>query len=102
MSKIKKLDVRLSNQIAAGEVVDRPASIVKELIENSLDAGASQIDITIEAGGTKRILVKDNGCGIDRDDMALALSSHATSKIFNYDDLESVKTLGFRAKLSEY
>jgi DNA mismatch repair protein MutL len=98
MPKIKKLDIRLSNQIAAGEVVDRPASVVKELIENSLDAGASQIDVTIEAGGSKRILVKDNGCGIERDDMALALNSHATSKIFNYEDLESVKTLGFRGE----
>ncbi len=98
MSKIRKLDVRLSNQIAAGEVIDRPASVLKELIENSLDAGADQIDVNIEAGGTKRILVKDNGCGIDHQDMALALDSHATSKIFNYDDLEKVSTLGFRGE----
>ena len=98
MPRIKKLDIRLSNQIAAGEVIDRPASVLKELIENSLDAGASQIDINIDSGGIKRILVKDNGCGIDSQDMILALDSHATSKIFNYDDLESIQTLGFRGE----
>ena len=98
MAKIKKLDTRLANQIAAGEVVDRPASVLKELIENSLDAGASQIDVEVEAGGTKRVLVRDNGSGIAQEDMALALDSHATSKIYDLDDLEAVSTLGFRGE----
>lgn len=98
MAKIKKLDTRLANQIAAGEVVDRPASVLKELIENSLDAGARQIDIEIEAGGTKRVLVRDDGAGIAQDDMALALDAHATSKIYDLDDLEAVSTLGFRGE----
>ena len=98
MTKIKKLDIRLANQIAAGEVVDRPASVLKELIENSFDAGADQIDVEIEAGGTKRVLVRDNGCGIEHDDMALALDSHATSKIYDLDDLEAVTTMGFRGE----
>jgi DNA mismatch repair protein MutL len=98
MTKIKKLDIRLANQIAAGEVVDRPASVLKELIENSFDAGADQIDIEIEAGGIKRVLVRDNGCGIEHDDMALALDSHATSKIYDLDDLEAVTTMGFRGE----
>ncbi len=98
MTKIKKLDIRLANQIAAGEVVDRPASVLKELIENSFDAGADQIDVEIEAGGTKRVLVRDNGCGIEHDDMALALDSHATSKICDLDDLEAVTTMGFRGE----
>lgn len=98
MSKIKKLSTRLANQIAAGEVVDRPASVLKELIENSLDAGASQIDVEVEAGGTKRIVVRDNGCGIAKDDMILALDSHATSKIHELDDLDAVATLGFRGE----
>ncbi len=98
MAKIKKLDTRLANQIAAGEVVDRPASVLKELIENSLDAGARQIDIEIEAGGTKRVLVRDDGIGIAHDDMAMALDAHATSKIYDLDDLEAVATLGFRGE----
>ena len=98
MTKIKKLDIRLANQIAAGEVVDRPASVLKELIENSFDAGADQIDVEVEAGGTKRVLVRDNGCGIEHDDMALALDSHATSKIYDLDDLEAVTTMGFRGE----
>ena len=98
MAKIKKLSTRLANQIAAGEVVDRPASVLKELIENSLDAGASEIDIEIEAGGIKRILVRDNGSGIEASDMSLALDSHATSKIYDLDDLEAVGTLGFRGE----
>ena len=98
MPKIRKLDTRLANQIAAGEVVDRPASVLKELIENSLDAGASQIDVEVEAGGTKRVRVRDNGSGIAQDDMALALDSHSTSKIYDLDDLEAVSTLGFRGE----
>jgi len=98
MAKIKKLGTRLANQIAAGEVVDRPASVLKELIENSLDAHATKIDVEIDAGGTKRVVVRDNGSGIDGDDMALALDSHATSKIIELDDLDAVATLGFRGE----
>lgn len=98
MSDIQVLSPRLANQIAAGEVVERPASVVKELLENALDAGATQIDIDIEAGGVKLIRLRDNGKGVSKDDLALALSRHATSKIKTLDDLEAVKTLGFRGE----
>jgi DNA mismatch repair protein MutL len=98
MSKIKLLPPRLANQIAAGEVVERPASVIKEMLENSLDAGASRIDVDIENGGIKTMRIRDNGHGIDRDDLALALSRHATSKIYVLDDLEAVGTLGFRGE----
>ena len=97
-NKIKKLTPRLANQIAAGEVVERPASVIKELIENSVDAGATVLDVEIEAGGTKLMRVRDNGCGISQEDLPLALSRHATSKIHILDDLESVNTLGFRGE----
>ncbi len=98
MGKIHILPERVANQIAAGEVVERPASVVKELLENSLDAGATRIRIVIEAGGKKLIQITDNGCGMVRDDAMLAFERHATSKIKDTDDLLRIGTLGFRGE----
>jgi DNA mismatch repair protein MutL len=98
MGHIHVLSETVANQIAAGEVVERPASVVKEMLENSLDAGATRIKISIEAGGKKLIQITDNGCGMVRDDAMLAFERHATSKIKNAEDLLSVATLGFRGE----
>jgi DNA mismatch repair protein MutL len=98
MGRIHVLSETVANQIAAGEVVERPASVVKEMLENSLDAGATRIKINVEAGGKKLIQITDNGCGMVRDDAMLAFERHATSKIKNAEDLLSVATLGFRGE----
>ena len=98
MPSIRVLDDHVVNRIAAGEVVERPASVLKELVENALDAGARSIEITVEDGGRRRILIADDGSGMDRDDALLALERHATSKLSRFEDLGAIATLGFRGE----
>lgn len=98
MPRIQQLSTQVINKIAAGEVIERPASVVKELLENSVDAGATRIDVDIEEGGAELIRITDNGCGIDPEDFPLAVSSHATSKLREADDLFRVMTMGFRGE----
>lgn len=95
---IRQLDPHVVNQIAAGEIIERPASVVKELLENSIDAGARRIQIAIERGGAKSIVIKDNGFGIGKDELALAMARHATSKLESVTDLDAIATLGFRGE----
>ena len=97
-TSINVLDPRVAQQVAAGEVVDRPASVVKELVENSLDAGASRVEVELGDGGTSRILIRDDGSGMSPDDAALSVLRHATSKIHKVEDIETVTTLGFRGE----
>src|SRR5690606_17688028 len=98
MPTIRQLSASVVNKIAAGEVIERPASVVKELVENSIDSGATRVDITVEQGGVELIRVTDNGCGIAAGELPLAVASHATSKIAEADDLFHVTTLGFRGE----
>lgn len=95
---IRLLPIHVANKIAAGEVVERPASVVKELVENAIDAGATRIDVTVTAGGRKLIEIRDNGCGMGRDDALLSIERQATSKIRDVDDIEHIDTLGFRGE----
>jgi DNA mismatch repair protein MutL len=98
MNRVRLLPEQVANQIAAGEVIERPASIVKELVENSLDAGATRITVEIQAGGRSLVRVTDDGFGMNRDDALLCLERHATSKIVKAEDLAAIATMGFRGE----
>jgi len=98
MGQIVALDHNMINMIAAGEVIERPANVIKELIENSIDAGATKIIVRVEDGGRKLISVSDNGCGMDAEDLSKAFEAHATSKIKDVNDLQAIATLGFRGE----
>src|SRR5215469_2661523 len=98
MGIIRQLPAAVVNQIAAGEVVERPASVVKELLENAIDAKATRIDLTVERGGKDLVRVADNGLGMEPDDLVLAFNPHATSKLTGADDLSHIQTLGFRGE----
>src|SRR5207253_4342438 len=98
MSRIRLLSETVASQVAAGEVVERPASVVKELVENSIDADARRIEVVVRRGGISLVRVIDDGCGMDRDDALLSLERHATSKIRSAEDLAAIGTLGFRGE----
>ena len=98
MSRINVLDKHVAELIAAGEVVERPSSVIKELVENSIDAGSTKITVEIKNGGKTFIRIADNGCGIEREDVRIAFLRHATSKVKVQDDLDSISTLGFRGE----
>jgi len=98
MSRIQQLPLAVVNKIAAGEVIERPSSVAKELLENAVDAGGSRIDVEVEQGGAELVRVVDNGCGMMRDDAFLAFERHATSKLRAEADLNSLATLGFRSE----
>ena len=95
---VRLLPIHVANKIAAGEVVERPASVLKELMENAIDAGATRIDVTVTAGGRNLVSVRDDGCGMAREDAILSLERQATSKIRDVDDIERIDTLGFRGE----
>ena len=98
MAKVRALDRRVYERIAAGEVIERPANVVKELVENALDAGAHKVSTEIRGGGIELIRVRDDGAGMDREDAILAIQRHTTSKLVDLDDLEQLDTLGFRGE----